>query len=224
MDLHGDVGISRLVHGQSPDGDDITRPVVSQDVETFLRQTLRSVLRQNCLLEVEPSQVLLLLHLLQPLHHLLLVHHLLQLLLGPPLDPLKLQSGLLVVLKGELFKASLAHLVIDSIQKEDFLPAEENYLAQNSDFFIFVHFPFVLNSEEKSFENEGNDNCDDDHGEQVERHEEYPAELRPRDRGVALHDDVPVVDDHQLEESHISPGQIVKVIPVVVAEGVIGEK
>ncbi len=53
---------------------------------------------------------------------------------------------------------------------------------------------FVLNPEKECLEDEGDDDGHDDHGEDVEGHEKYPAPFG-RHVGVTLHDDKPIIDD-----------------------------
>ena len=51
-----------------------------------------------------------------------------------------------------------------------------------------------LDPEEECLEDEGHDDGDDDHREDVEGHEEHPARVDPRLDRVTLHDHVPIVD------------------------------
>ena len=60
---------------------------------------------------------------------------------------------------------------------------------------------FVLDPEEERLEDESDDDGHDDHGEDVEGHEEDPGPFAHLD-GVALHDDEPVVDDCKTKQSH----------------------
>lgn len=68
-----------------------------------------------------------------------------------------------------------------------------NILCVDLTVFLCEKF-FVLYPEEKRLEDEGDDDGHDDHGEDVERHEEDAGPFADHDR-VALHYDEPVVDN-----------------------------
>ena len=57
-----------------------------------------------------------------------------------------------------------------------------------------------LDAEEECLEDEGDNDGHDDHGEDVEQHEEDAAVVVAAGDRVPLHDDVPVVDHRQLEQ------------------------
>ena len=65
------------------------------------------------------------------------------------------------------------------------------------------------------FQDEGHNNGHDDHGDDVECHEENPGPV-VGDTGVTLHDDEPIVDHSQLKKGYTRCRHVVEIVQPVV--------
>lgn len=81
-----------------------------------------------------------------------------------------------------------------SVAKINFFPGEPHFRPQHFLFRAFVHGPFVLNSEQKGVEDEGNNDGQQNHRDEVEGDKIDPTKII-RNISVTFHDHAPIVND-----------------------------